>query len=237
MEHAFDAILEGGDIPHVTLFTEMMIQNVVRDNYVQAVAIVNSMAHASVNVNEKQWTDLFSRSLDRISQNKLFRFLQTLDASTVVAEAPVPSLMNSLQFLCRPEPLLSTSRGSRCGEVEAETSALDKNNIEDNSGMTKDAFEKFDGEYLNGGIVDVSPDLEESGAELASDLSTDDSPNWQSSSGFYDGSEASVTETALDLLTGDVDFSSNLGLPSASQILEVWREKRMKDGVFPKFQL
>ncbi|CAA7393608.1 unnamed protein product [Spirodela intermedia] len=235
LEHAFDAILEGGDIPHVSLFTEMIIQNVVRENYVQAVAIVNSMAYASINFSEKQWTELFNRSGNRISQHNLHRFLQTLDASTVVAEAPVPNLLNSLQLLCRPKPLLNTSRESRYGDLEAETSASDENYIEDNNGMTKDAFEKPDGESLIGGIVDVSLNLEERGAKLASDFSTDDAPSGRPV--FYDDSEASATETALDLLTEDVDFSSNPGLPSASQILEVWREKRMKDGVFPKFQL
>ncbi|KAK6151145.1 hypothetical protein DH2020_016077 [Rehmannia glutinosa] len=46
LEHAFDSILEAGEIPPVSFFTEMACQAIIQHDYERAVNIVNTMAHA-----------------------------------------------------------------------------------------------------------------------------------------------------------------------------------------------
>ncbi|XP_078430331.1 tetratricopeptide repeat (TPR)-like superfamily protein [Wolffia australiana] len=206
LEHAFDAILEGGDVPSVSLFTEMVIQNLAREDYFQAVKMVNCMAHASINYNEKQWADLFSSNQDRINQIKLGKFHQALDCSSVVAESPVPSLINSLQSLCLLERFPRNSRKALISDIDGKEETT------------------VDGELLECAGADPNLNQKEHGFKMATHFSENES--------FDSFDDESATDTALDLLTGDVDFTSDSSRPSASHILDVWRERRMKDGVF-----
>ena len=202
LEHAFDAILEEGEIPHVSLFTEMIIQNLVREDYMQAIKLVNCMAHASINFSEKQWVDFFRRNMDRINQANLHRFLQILNSNPVVGEDPVLSLLNSLESIRRQKPSDDCNRNILIADLESGTSALDEN---------------------SGKSDDVSFPTDETTSREHSDS--------------YDPFEQSITDATLDSLTGDVDFSSDPEPPSANQILDSWREKRMKHGIFAKLQI
>ncbi|KAI3928462.1 hypothetical protein MKW98_024063 [Papaver atlanticum] len=90
LEHAFDTILKAGEIPHPSLFTEMVHQTSVQRNYERAVTLVNSMAHAPSQVSENQWTDLFRRNSERFSEGEF----------EVVQEATVSNFSKSLISLC-----------------------------------------------------------------------------------------------------------------------------------------
>ncbi|MQM05382.1 hypothetical protein Taro_038192, partial [Colocasia esculenta] len=253
LEHAFDAILEDGEVPHVSLFTEMVCQNVARQNYEGAVLLVNSMAHASFEVSEQQWIDLLKRSCDRISQDKLQMFLKCLEDSATVEEAPVSSLLKSLKSICRPRLSTAVPRITASTDAEKETSASceDGAEVEKESnrhrylpsltGMLKDDVEESDDEsfafpQINGSGGGIQFLLEGEVDKEASDFSADCSIEETDVSNLHDSSEASITESTLDMLTNHIDLTSTAKMPSASEILSTWMEERKEDGLFP-FQL
>ncbi|KAK7250913.1 hypothetical protein RIF29_33688 [Crotalaria pallida] len=106
LEHAFDMILEAGEIPHHLLFFELMIQAIAQDNYERAVILVNTMAYAPFQVAEKQWTYFFRENEDRISHENLERLLDAIGNCDGVSEPTVSNLSRSLRVLCG----LGTSR-------------------------------------------------------------------------------------------------------------------------------
>ncbi|XP_022739855.1 pentatricopeptide repeat-containing protein At5g67570, chloroplastic [Durio zibethinus] len=115
LEHAFENFLEGGEIPHPLFFTEMLIQAISRSNYEKAVTLVNAMAHAPFQVSEKQWTELFGKSRDRITHCSLAKLLDALSHCELSSEITATNLLRSLQSLCGSAS--STSSRSLRGEV------------------------------------------------------------------------------------------------------------------------
>lgn len=99
LEHAFDMILEAGEIPHRLLFFELVIQATAQHNYERAVILVNTMAYAPFQVTEKQWTDLFKENQDRIRHENLEQLLDALGNCDVVSEPTVSNLSRSLHVL------------------------------------------------------------------------------------------------------------------------------------------
>ncbi|XP_011012061.1 PREDICTED: pentatricopeptide repeat-containing protein At5g67570, chloroplastic isoform X1 [Populus euphratica] len=101
LEHAFDEILEAGEIPHPLLFTEMVFQATAQENYERAVTLVNTMAHASFQITERQWTDLFEKNGEKISQDSLEKLLDAVGHCRMASEVTVSNLSRSLRSLCR----------------------------------------------------------------------------------------------------------------------------------------
>jgi len=100
LEHAFDMIMEAGEIPHHLFFFELVIQAIVQHNYERAVILINTLAYAPFRVSEKQWTNLFKESEDRISHENLERLLDALGSCDVISESTVSNLTRSLHALC-----------------------------------------------------------------------------------------------------------------------------------------
>ncbi|KAE9614240.1 putative tetratricopeptide-like helical domain, pentacotripeptide-repeat region of PRORP [Lupinus albus] len=100
LEHAFDTILEAGEIPHHLFFFELVIQAIAQNNYERAVILVNTMAYAPFRVSEKQWTYLFKENEDRINHENLKSLLDALTNCDVVSEPTVSNLSRSLHVLC-----------------------------------------------------------------------------------------------------------------------------------------
>ncbi|GAV83520.1 PPR domain-containing protein/PPR_3 domain-containing protein [Cephalotus follicularis] len=123
LEHAFDAILGAGEIPHPIIFTEMIFQAAAQNNYERAAILVNSMAHAPFQVSERQWTDLFEKSGDRISRESLEQLLDALGACDVASEATVSNLSKSLRSLSR----FGKSRGFSNSSARASGSEITDN--------------------------------------------------------------------------------------------------------------
>ncbi|WCJ37795.1 Pentatricopeptide repeat-containing protein At5g67570 chloroplastic [Euphorbia peplus] len=110
LEHAFDAALEVGEIPHHLLFIEMVFQATAQQNYERAVILVNTMAYAPFQITERQWADLFLKNRGKITPDSLKKLLEALGNSNVSSE---PTVIN----LCR--TLLS-----QCGSVASERPCL-----------------------------------------------------------------------------------------------------------------
>ncbi|XVF17516.1 hypothetical protein REPUB_Repub10bG0129600 [Reevesia pubescens] len=115
LEHAFETILEAGEIPDPLFFTEMLIQAVSQSNYEKAITLVNAMAHAPFLVSEKQWTELFEKNRDRITQGSLVKLFDALSNCELSSEITASNLLRSLQSLCG--SALSTMSRSFCSEV------------------------------------------------------------------------------------------------------------------------
>ncbi|XP_077220238.1 tetratricopeptide repeat (TPR)-like superfamily protein isoform X2 [Tasmannia lanceolata] len=216
LEHAFDTILEAGEIPRLSLFTEMLCQNIARRNYERAAPLVNSMAHASLQVSEKQWTGLFSRNQDRISIDELQNLLDSLQNSDIMTEEPtVSNLLKSLQYLSGSSSFNNSFRVLALGEngdTGSDTSTVyqtdgsdDDDDDDDNIDSESDSFVGFGNKEQS---ITIHGNLKNS------------------------GDDQSVTEMTLDLLTRREEDSRGSELPSASEILEKWRENRNKDGIF-----
>ncbi|KAJ6379036.1 hypothetical protein OIU78_029121 [Salix suchowensis] len=116
LEHAFDGILEAGEIPHPVLFTEMVFQATAQENYERAVTLVNTMAHASFQISERQWTDLFEKNGETISQDILEKLLDAVGHCRMASEVTVSNLSRSLRSLCRPGSSGDLPRANSCIE-------------------------------------------------------------------------------------------------------------------------
>lgn len=100
MEHAFEAALEAGEIPHHLLFTEMVFQATAQQNYKRAVNLVNTMCYAPFQISEEQWTDLFLKNRVKISSDSLKMLLDALGNCGVSSEPTIVNLWRTLCCLC-----------------------------------------------------------------------------------------------------------------------------------------
>ncbi|XP_021717954.1 pentatricopeptide repeat-containing protein At5g67570, chloroplastic-like [Chenopodium quinoa] len=109
LEHAFETTLEAGKIPHPMLFSEMVCQAMLQDDYEKAARLVNSMAHAPFQINEKDWTDLFRKNKDRISDEHLKKLSTTLSECNLSSESTASELVKALHSICGSASAESTS--------------------------------------------------------------------------------------------------------------------------------
>ncbi|KAK6125263.1 hypothetical protein DH2020_041007 [Rehmannia glutinosa] len=100
LEHAFDSILEAGEIPPVSFFTEMACQAIIQHDYERAVNIVNTMAHAPFQVSFQEWIIFFERNRDRIDKATLNELQEKLVIRDLVNEATVINFSKALHFMC-----------------------------------------------------------------------------------------------------------------------------------------
>ncbi|KAM4128225.1 hypothetical protein ACJW30_02G150500 [Castanea mollissima] len=100
LEHAFETILEAGEVPPPLFFNEMIVQATAQHNYEKAATLVNTMAYAPFQVSEEQWTDLFEKNRQRISEDSIVKLLDALGNCEVASEATFLNLLRSLHSLC-----------------------------------------------------------------------------------------------------------------------------------------
>ncbi|KAJ4823319.1 hypothetical protein Tsubulata_001476 [Turnera subulata] len=100
LNHAFDAILEAGEIPCSKIFTEMVFQAILQEDYERAAILVNCLVHTPFQVSERQWTDLFQRNVVKFGRDSLQKLLEVLGDWDMASDASVTNFLKSLQFLC-----------------------------------------------------------------------------------------------------------------------------------------
>ena len=222
------------------LFTEMVCHAVVRDDYVKAVNIVNSMAYAPFRLDEKDWTDLFEKNKDRISDEHLKKFSTALCESNLPNESTVSKLLNALHSICglMPNEFENVDINGRDGlgivghpEPANDEFVLDK----------VSAGEPTDGKRSVDEFKAFCPQYESNEEDRAGSCSK--------SSGFVDvGSDGRgmLSEVFLhvdlhcrddfdemllpDAQYSDVSDSDEPDLPSADEILQSWKKTRRKNG-------
>ncbi|XP_010272797.1 PREDICTED: pentatricopeptide repeat-containing protein At5g67570, chloroplastic [Nelumbo nucifera] len=288
LEHAFERILESGEVPHLSFFTEMVCQATAQHNYEKVATIVNTMAHASFQVSEKQWTDLFNTNRERISRVQLQKLLETIQNSDMMAEATISNLKRSLNTFCGSRlPNMSeyfletistrdpTSDKTPSDDIDGK---LDGNKswkmlkpsvdmVDSHPDPNKDFPDIVNGDKSGFSVHHITSDIEDDGGvALVPDLlgyvvnedigtglynrvddPTDNAslnkPGWFGNKNSISisrcSSEDDCTEAALDMLINQkkIDYPHESNLPSASEILEVWRVSRRRDGILFPFQL
>lgn len=238
MDHAFDTILEAGQIPHPLLFTEMILQLTTQDNYEQAVTLVRTMGYAPFQVSERQWTELFEGNTDRICRNNLKQLLHALgdcDAS----EATVSNLSRSLQSLCKFDIPENTSQSVACDH-----DATDELQLPDSENMENMKLHPDEDESLDIIPVDhASLNMKVNSESKMSPWSVSISDGALGTGQFSDGSnnvhspfdlcgESEDDEEELNTLLDEFDDAYDSNLPAVNEILETWKEERKADGLF-----
>ncbi|XP_012491972.1 pentatricopeptide repeat-containing protein At5g67570, chloroplastic [Gossypium raimondii] len=265
LEHAFDASLEGGEIPHPLIFTEMLIQATWRSNYEKAVTLVNTMAHAPFQVSEKQWTDLFLKNRDRITQGCLVKLFDALSSSELSSEITVSNLLRSLQSLCGSAPSTSSMSFGNFGE----SYGSERLNIPSISGNEKGKAATYPplkatdtsfamlsltnaGKNEEGGVdADDSASKKHScTGDFANDVTSGEPTNGSGKQvpllnldEYTEDTDEAETDlpvdgnTDMDLLIDEDSDSLTSKLPSAQEILESWKKSRESDGIYFPFHL
>ncbi|XP_073296325.1 pentatricopeptide repeat-containing protein At5g67570, chloroplastic [Primulina huaijiensis] len=247
LEHAFNTILEAGEIPPVSFFSEMVCQATARCDYERALNIINSMAHAPFQVGFEQWVNLFDKNADMIDHAHLNELQETLVSRDLVQEATVLNLSRALQYICR-----SPDHGSMIGEVTSDSCDGESDSSEskillnfcnnfagpdlaDNDytrhrdsnnrmGCTKTSFSRKDQETEGAGVTGLVEQF------------LDDDLEWDISESDYDDQELEHVENGeilsdVDgfnfelLIPKSEDDSQELNMPSAYEILESWKDK------------
>ncbi|CAI9111266.1 OLC1v1011445C1 [Oldenlandia corymbosa var. corymbosa] len=255
LEHAFDTILEAGEIPHPSFFTEMLCQAVIQNDHEGAIRIINTMVHAPSQISEPEWVELFEQNDKRISKDNLKQLLDSLSTQHLVSEATALNLSRALQSVCgscssrnllpaecvngSSEANVSTSiddtsahfTGARSVE-SLESSSNDTSNI-GRSHQANDSPISDEDEY---GIGNPHKMVEHSGLGFEiTDMIAD--TNWRSNFGVIedDDLEEEIDELNLEVAEDWENDSLGSNTPSAGEILKIWQKMRQKDGNFLSF--
>ncbi|XP_076956828.1 pentatricopeptide repeat-containing protein At5g67570, chloroplastic-like [Bidens hawaiensis] len=223
LEHAFDVMLEAGEIPPSSFFVEIICRAMIQDDFDRALTVLNSMAHAPFEVREKEWRGLFEEYKGKITRTHLRKLLDKIDSNDVTMEASAYKLSRLLKSLCGPK-----SKSNHSYQVSLGQSQLNLTHESDlgapvdvNKEKLGDIMERFADELtLDGSFETVG--YEKSKLTNTEMLDDDD---YDSEDDFLGGE------------LGEVDELKRNKLPSADVILEHWRESMVKDGIFLPFQI
>ncbi|XP_062004814.1 pentatricopeptide repeat-containing protein At5g67570, chloroplastic isoform X1 [Rosa rugosa] len=236
LEHAFDTTLEAGEIPHQLFFIEMVYQATARHDYKRAATLVNTMAYAPFQVSERQWTDVFEKNEDGISQDGLTKLLDALQHCDVTSEATLLNLKKSLQSLVSREFSNSMSVSSWDDNDEG---------FDDNEGliMPNHSLEYIDGKPKPGtdppddssdAPFSEFPHRNSTQRGVAADIETPCRPlDYISDEDGLDSTE--IDEEIEALISKDDSHESHS--PSPKEIMKDWKERRKKHGILMPFQL
>lgn len=97
LEHAFDTILEAGEMPPPPFFTEILFLAVVQLDYDKVAAIINTMIHASFRVSEQQWAEVLAAYSNKITKASLNQLLDVICSHDLTREATIYNLYRTLQ--------------------------------------------------------------------------------------------------------------------------------------------
>lgn len=248
LEHAFNTVLEDGEVPHPSFFTEMVCQAVIQHDHERAATLINTMAHAPFQVSEKQWIELFEENEDQISRAGLKELSDALCSHHLANEATVLNFTKALQFLCgsSSSSLDSISSGNNlmgllppdgCDQLSNGNGGINLNiagvNPPNSLQVNRNDNSSFDGlsNYNNGGNGSASPHImvEHSGKAFAS---TDCGLTYRKSNDLE-----ACDDDHLEFEVSGAGRSNSHGsnIPSADEILKSWKEIRQTGGNFFSF--
>lgn len=138
LEHAFDAVLEDGEIPHPLFFTELLCHATAKGDYQRAITLINTVALASFQISEEKWTDLFEEHQNWLTQENLQKLSDHLLDCDYVSEPTVSNLSKSLKSRCgsssSTQPLLAVDVTTQSqGEKLEEDLLLHDTTMEDDN--------------------------------------------------------------------------------------------------------
>ncbi|KAI7743117.1 hypothetical protein M8C21_020096 [Ambrosia artemisiifolia] len=212
LEHAFDVMLEAGEIPPSSFFVEIICRAMIQDDFDRAVTILNSMAHAPFQVREKEWRGLFEEYKGKITRSHLRKLLDKIDSHDVTMEASAYKLSRLLRTLCG-------SKSNHSHQVSSGSSLTHESDLE----TPTDAKGQELGDIMERFADELTIDESFEKSKLTNKEATDD--DYDSDDDFLAGE------------LGEIDDSKRNKLPTADGILEHWKESMVKDGIFLPFQI
>lgn len=251
-------------MPTLLFFVEMVFQATIQHQYERAVTIIAAMTHVSFQLSEKQWTDHFVENADRIENHCLQDLLSALEESEVMTEGTFKNLLTSLRSLCKSASAVSRDvsdlgvslPGPRTeylsgGHEELKTEQTNRLKITANvaSSMhnsTNQTSSDMEGDKPQGETTHrsgYSPCWKDRRNDLDKDASANDTASSKStsldgvlSSFNSDGSLKEFDEDEPHMPTDGTE-DSEPNLPTAHEILKMWKLSRQKDGIYFPFQL
>lgn len=189
LEHAFDAVLEDGEIPHPLFFTEMLCHATAKGDYQRAITLINTVALASFQISEEQWTDLFEENQDWLTQENLQKLSDHLFDCDYGSEPTVSNLSKSLKSLCgsssssSTQPLLAIDVTTQShSEKPEEDLLLHDTTKEDDNDANGEAWEFTETELETLGLEELEIDDDEESSESDSLSVYDILKEWEESS-------------------------------------------------------
>ncbi|VVB18184.1 unnamed protein product [Arabis nemorensis] len=194
IEHAFDAVLEDGEIPHPLFFTEMLCHATSKGDYQRAITLINTVALASFQISEEQWTDLFEENQDWLNLENLQKLADYLLDCDYASEPTVSNLSKSLKSLCgsssSTQPLLAidvTTNSEKPEEHNNHSStqpllAIDDTTMEAGNDTNGEAWEFTETELETLGLEELEIDDDDESSESDSLSVYDILKEWEESS-------------------------------------------------------
>ncbi|CAN7024214.1 hypothetical protein IGI04_024133 [Brassica rapa subsp. trilocularis] len=190
LEHAFDAILEDGEIPHLLFFTEMLCHAAAKGDYQRAITLINTVALASFQISEEEWSDLFEENQDWITQENLQKLSDYIIDCDYVSEPTVSNLSKSLKSLCgsssspTQQPLLAidVTTQSHSEKKPEEALLLHDTTMEDENDVKGEAWEFTETELETLGLEELEIDDDEESSDSDTLSVYDILKEWEESS-------------------------------------------------------
>ncbi|KAG2327183.1 hypothetical protein Bca52824_009911 [Brassica carinata] len=189
LEHAFDAILEDGEIPHPLFFTEMLCHATAKSDYQRAITLINTVALASFQISEEEWSDTFEENQDWITQENLQKLSDYILDCDYASEPTVSNLAKSLKSLCgssssssTQQPLLAIDVATQSHSEKPEEDLLLHDTMEDENDVKGEAWEFTEIELETLGLEELEIDDDEESSDSDTLSVYDILKEWEESS-------------------------------------------------------
>lgn len=187
LEHAFDAILEDGEIPHPLFFTEILCHATGKGDYQRAITLINTVALASFQISEEEWGGLFEENQDWITQENLQKLSDYILDCDYASEPTVSNLSKSLKSLCgsssSTQPLLAIDVTNQShSEKPEEGLLLHDTAMEDENDTKGETWEFTETELETLGLEELEIDDDEESSDSDTLSVYDILKEWEESS-------------------------------------------------------
>jgi len=196
----------------------MVFQATAQENYERAVTLINTMAHASFQISERQWTDLFEKNGEKISQDSLEKLLDAVGHCRMASEVTVSNLSRSLRSLCRPGSSGDLPRTNSCIEdtddthINTNSGEIAGNMLTTSASMVDGNLELDEDTFVN--KTSITPDM-----SLVNNSSTNregDDPEAASST----GNSVNGLDVATNLLVKRDVFADDVASGASTDCLD-----------------
>lgn len=238
LEHAFELILEAGEVPPLPFFTEMACQAVMRRDYERAVNIFNVMAHAPFQVGFQDWVEFFEKNRDRMDQDAVKELQDELASHELRKELMLTNLLRALEFICDDSVNSMASISTGTENVSEASRDIRYNDASSNPTLNIDlsrgssantVYETdtdSDGESATSDYCHGNDRSRAHPSQVAEFFNHDTSSNRRACS---KDREWDLDGNEFDFGTlfpgSEVDYTEESDVPSAYEILESWKKK------------
>lgn len=241
LEHAFDSILERGEVPDVQLFAEAISQYIAQRDFGRTLQLLNIMSDASIDVNELQWCNVLQKNVHLFSMDVLQDLLKYLCTRNTISKNPALSFIRALESQCGTTSVKGTYLLTEGASIKEGEFSLPENTDKPSSSSLAEQDGLAYKNLCSNEVLDVEVNHEVPNSDLDThqcigsavrrDISLCSPPfenKYEKCVLGQCGTQGSTIDEVLDLMTfyGDSPYE---GIPSASEILEFWEKARISD--------